>query len=203
MMMKRRLLLCLLLLLPAASALHAQRLSWSVEWGFTGTFFSYHDLHYTTLEGYHMDPRFYDNDFHTNGFLGVQLGVGLSERLQLALCTGYYGMQYDIRSIPAGLRGTWAFGSMPDGRGVSGFLEAGIGFSDENGKKNADYARLGASYDLPLGAGVRLRFLAAGVVSLAHPVPYDPFDEQFVDPERVGRSNRLCVGLSVGTAISF
>ena len=203
MMIKRLFFFLLLTVTAGLSESHAQRLSCSLEWGFSGTFLSYHDLHYKTLEGYHMDPRFFDNDFHSHGFLGVQLGFGLSKRLQLALCTGYYGMQYDIRSVPVGLRGTWDFAARPGARGMAGFAEAGIGFSDENGRKNADYARLGSFYRILLGAGVRLKFLVAGQFSLTHPIPYDPFDEQFVAPERVGRSNRICVGVSVGTAIEF
>lgn len=199
----RGLISCLFLLLGGIPAVRAQQLTWNLEWGFTGTFFSVHDLHYKTQEGYHMDPRYHDFFFHANGLLGVQAGIRTGRWLQWDLCTGYYGLQRDMRSIPAGLRGTCHFGKQPGLSGLFGFAEGGVGFSPENWKKNADYARAGIGYRIPLGAGAALKLMFSGQLSQTHPLPYDPFDDMIVDPSRLSRSNRYSAGLTVSAAIGF
>ena len=202
--MNPRPLLLLCLLVVSCTLAQAQR-RWTcqVEWGITGTFYTVHDLHYTTREGYHMDPRYTEASLHPNGFFGIQAGIRTGKRMQVDLCTGYYGLQSGIRSIPAGVRGTWHFGKRPDVSGGLGFAEGGIGFSDETGKKNADYLRAGFGYRTALGAGVYFKLLISGQLSLSHPIPYDPFDDDFVDPSRLSRSNRFAAGLSLGAAIGF
>lgn len=201
--MKPKLLILCSLLFLAAPRMQAQRFSCNLEWGFSGTVYTFHSSHYTTVDGYHMDPRYYDNLFHTHGFVSLRTGIRAGRRLSVDFCTGYYGLQYELRSIPAGLRATWDFGKDPDGAGLLGYAEGGIGFSDETWEKNADYARIGAGWRVPLGEGISLKFLFSGQLSMAHPVPYDPFDDMYVDPARLSRSDRICMALSVSMAIGF
>lgn len=201
--MKRKYLISCILLLFALTGLHAQKLSCHLEWGMTGTVYSHHSSDYTTLEGYHMDPRYYDNIFHPHGFVSVQAGIRPVRRLRLDLCTGYYGLQYEVRSIPVGLRGTWHFGQDPDGKGMLGYAEAGVGFSEDLRGKNADYSRFGIGYRVPLGEGIFLKFLCSGQLSLTHPIPYDYFDDMYVDPSRLIRSERVSLGVSFSMAIGF
>ena len=189
-------------LLGSLTAVHAQKLTCHLEWGITGTVYNVHDLHYTTLQGYHMEPRYTESGLHANGFVGLQAGITAGKRLQFDFCTGYYGLQDGVRSIPVGLRGTWHFRDR-DMSGMLAFAEGGIGFSDENWKKNTDYVRAGTGYMLVLGAGVHLKLMLSGQLSLSHPIPYDPFDNIYVDPSRLTRSNRYSLGISVGTALGF
>ena len=198
-----RVIICLLMLVTGLFSARAQQLTWNLEWGFTGTMYSVHDIHYTTQEGYHMDPRYIDASFHANGLVGFQAGIRANRRLQLDLCTGYYGIQQGIRSIPAGMRISWNFGKHPETGGITGFAEGGFGLSDASWKRRSEYARMGGGYRFLLGSGLFFKVFVSGQLSLAHPIPYDPFDDMFVDPSRLSRSNRFSAAFSVSAAIGF
>lgn len=201
--MKLRILFIGILLLIAALPGFAQGWTASLEWGYTGTIVSSHDYQYTTLEGYHIDNRDTDFRYHSNGYAGIQFGRDFKNGMNLSFCTGLYGIQYEIRSVPFGLRASWAFRRQADMAGWAGLVEAGIGLSDYDFRKNCEYARIGAMYRIPLGAGVRLRFLTALQGSHTHPVPYNPYDDVAVDADHLEYSNRIYAGLTVGIGLEF
>lgn len=200
--MKRGVLLFVLLGFLSVPA-GAQRLHVGLEWGATGSVYTHHDHQYTTLDGYHIDRHYYDNAFWTNGYVSLQAAWAFSRRFHLALCTGYQGIQTGIRSIPLSLRATVYPGPDLNHRGVLWYLEGGSGFSEDKLKHNADFVRLGGGYRIPLGTGVRLKLLMSFQGSICQPMPYDDYDEVFVDESHLEYSYRTALAVSLGMALEW
>ncbi|MBO6082263.1 MAG: hypothetical protein J6P46_04480 [Bacteroidales bacterium] len=200
--MKRGVLLFVLLGFLSVPA-GAQRLHVGLEWGATGSVYTHHDHQYTTLDGYHIDRHYYDTAFWTNGYVSLQAAWAFSRRFHLALCTGYQGIQTGIRSIPLSLRATVYPGPDLNHRGVLWYLEGGSGFSEDKLKHNADFVRLGGGYRIPLGTGVRLKLLASFQGSICQPMPYDDYDEVFVDESHLEYSYRTALAVSLGMALEW
>ena len=181
----------------------AQHLHLGLEWGGTGSVYTHHDHQYTTLDGYHIDRHYYDNAFWTNGYVSLQASWAFSRRFHLALCTGYQGIQTGIRSIPVSLRATVYPGPDLNHKGVLWYLEGGSGFSENKLRHNAEFLRLGGGYRIPIGAGVRLKFLGAIQGSICTPSPYDEYDKIFVDDSHLEYSYRSSLAICLGMALEW
>lgn len=200
-LMRLRLIILLLsscLCLP----LTAQRVTWSVEWGAAATVYTHHDFQYTTLEGYHIDSHFFNNQFHLNGQLLAYIGLQTSRRFNLAVGTGWQGLQNEIRCLPVSLRATLDLGT-PDKNGMLVFLEGGSGFSENLKRKEGDFLKIGTGYRIPLGYGIRLKFMGALQASICHPQLFDIYDNITVDDSHLEYSDRTSGAVVVSMALEF
>ena len=198
-----RLRLFILLILSCLCRLtQAQEITWSVEWGTAATFYTHHDYQYTTLDGYHIDEHYYETQTHLHGLMTVRVGIQASRRLNLSVGTGWLGLQRGIRCLPVSLRGTLDMGD-PDRNGFMAFAEGGIGLSEKLEKKSGDFARIGTGYRIPLGYGVRLRFMAALQASVCHPQLFDIYDGIVVDDSHLEYSDRTAAALVVSMGLEF
>ena len=68
---------------------------------------------------------------------------------------------------------------------------------------NADFLRLGGGYRIPIGAGVRLKFLGAIQGSICTPSPYDEYDKIFVDDSHLEYSYRSSLAICLGMALEW
>ena len=192
-----------MLSLVCTCPVQAQDLFSGIEWGINPTFYTHHDYQYTTLGGYHMDEHYFDNQLATSGYLAARAGFRFGSRYSLALTSGYMGVQAGIRIIPLGLYGSINLGERPENVGFLVYAEGGTGWSTDDWKHTAEYARSGLGYRIALGGGMLLKFQTGLQMSIAHPLPYDTYDERFVDPDHLEYSVRTALALNFGMALEF
>jgi len=172
-------------------------LTYGVEIDYTAQFHVYSHFNYISESGYRVNHVDTDFSYLTNAQILGHIGMNLGKHTNLAVYGGYMGVTRHQKMFPLCLRATVLFGQPEDkGRGLM-FASGGVGFKGSSQIIGiAQLAKLGGGYRFGLTRNVKLDVLCSLQEVLWHP-------NFFAESLDIRRSNEICLGLNLGTALVF
>ena len=181
------------------------RVTFGLEGSYAVTFLTFNHYNYISAEGYRVNSKKYDTGIRGNGQLLLNVGCNVSRNLNLALYTGMTGIYSRGLGTPLTLRATVLFGQDPDSRRWFTFADGGV-IADWAGEPRVSpCGKLGGGYRIRLSRSVKLDFIVAYQMLVAHP----PVNEDIggtlvpVAESRLRRSDTWGNSLAFGIGLVF
>ena len=208
----RRRLLTLILLIACFSTAHARlpmgvldrdRFRFGVEWGYTQRFYQHRDYNFISEEGYRIFDEYSGFNFSANATVLGVVGYQLTERSNLALCSGYIGIGKNNRLVPVLLRYSfYPSGAWSDG--LVAFAQGGTAWHEhENYGRQAWLASAGGGYRIRLGGSCCLDLLLGFKYVYDHPSIPNPEGPGNVPEHNIRGNHARHCALDLSIAISF
>ena len=197
----KRLAIILLLVLAAIPMTAGKRLTWGLEWGYVGTFFSGMHLNYFSPDGWRADETLNEACFLSNGEVYAHIGWDLDRKWNLSIYAGYCGIQKLHHSIPVSLRATRYFQEDEKGDRWLIFMDAGSGISIKSHPQEIFTGKIGGGYSLRLSSGTYLNFIAALRGTYTH--ADIEYTGEMIPYDRINRNNAYGCSISLGISLSF
>lgn len=179
------------------------RPGFGIEWGGGASFLETHHFNYNTQEGRINDvsTRFL---FHAQAYVLADFNLHITDRIGIALVSGYQGIFKDREMIPLDLRLKFC----PKGFSEDGpvlFAEGGAGFPVIHKQANvvAALGAVGGGFRLALKDMTGIDFTLAIRGCLDHPDVYDEVNGLWIDSADVKRNNAAYFALTIGVALNF
>ena len=177
------------------------RLTFGVEWGYIGVFYSGYHYNFYAPEGYRVDPRGYGFMYDSNAEGYLHVGYNLSTKANISLYSGLSAIGDYHHTIPVSLRYTRYYGIDHMSDRWFSFVDLGSGFSVKVHPQPILTGKFGGGYRMSLSRDTKLDLLVAVRSVLTHPdiVYYDiP-----IKHERINRNNAYVSAFSLGMALTF
>lgn len=197
----RKVLSVIALILLTFSISKAGGFTCGLEWGGGVTVLGYHDYNYLVESGYRMN----DSDISFDGTLTasilVNAGYVIGNRFQVSLCSGYEGIDRNIRVVPILLRGTF-FKNGYRSDGFLAYVGGGVGITDVE-RRSVALGRMGAGYRIVLSKATCLDFILSANLSIRNPDLLDPDSHMPIADNRITVNNLYLGKLGLSIALSF
>lgn len=179
------------------------KLSLGVEWGYSVSFHNIRHFNYLDAEGSRIDVN--DRFFKAGSNAGIlaSIGVNIAEKCNLSLCSGYLGVEDNIRIVPLLAR----FTVVPSGVHKGGFiltLDGGAGIDVLNTGRILPLADFGTGYRVGFDSGICLdfKFMLRGVYD--NPSIFDPtFDDGYVPASNIKTNQAVYLSAGLSAALCF
>lgn len=177
------------------------RLTYGVEWGYIGVFYSGYHYNFFAPEGYRVDPRGYGFMYDNNAEGYFHVGYNITGRDNISLYTGLSAIEDYHHTIPVSLRYTRYYGEDHMSDRWFSFIDLGSGCSVKVHPQFILTGKLGGGYRLSLSRDTKLDFLVSLRSALTHPdiIYYDTP----IRHEKINRNNAYVSAFSIGMALTF
>lgn len=183
----------------------ARKMQFGVEWGYTQTYYKFHHYNIVSAEGYRINEDTDGFFFHPNGSLLANLGYDLTDRLNIAVYSGYLGLADNCRVFPISLRASiFPHNNMYDD-GFFSYLEGGVGFRVPTLEKHeaAYFISAGEAYRIKLTPYCNLDFLLSLRLCFDRPMIPNPDGNGYVSRHNIRRNSARYHALSFSIALNF
>lgn len=201
--MKKLIPLVLLVLLPSfAMRAGLPRISWGLEWGYTGTFLKTAQHNFICSEGYRIVENPVRWDYYSNGSVLANAGLDVTQKLNCALYSGLQGVYSKRWMVPMELRLRWC----PSGMYSDGFLVmggGGVAFPTEPLREICYRVHAGAGYRFALLNGISIDFLASWMFTTDRDIIVDPDTRTYVVPAMISSNFAEYQAFNLSVAINF
>ena len=178
------------------------RFFYGLEWGYSAVvLISYHYNYTDPEDGYRVDVKGIDPNYHSNGMLYLRTGLEFARHLSASLNLGWQGIKQDTRIIPVFLRECYHFNENRD-RGALIYLSQGIGLHKDKQYLSC-LGQFGGGYRIALSHKNSMDLLLG--LQLCTDAPKVPSGENgSYIPNEFIRSSKACYGaINLGISISF
>ena len=177
------------------------RLTYGVEWGYIGVFYSGYHYNFFAPEGYRVDPRGYDFMYDSNAEGYLHIGYNITERGNISLYSGLSAIMDYHHTIPISIRYTRYYGTDHMRDRWFSFIDLGSGCSIKSHPQFILTGKFGGGYRISLSRDPKVDILASLRSVLTHPdiVYY----ETPISHEKVNRNNAYVSAFSIGMALTF
>lgn len=200
--MKRLLLPALIILLAVPLQARAPRISYGLEWGYTGTFLRTHQYNYI----YSAGSRVIDNDsfwwYYSNGTVLANAGLDLGSKVNMSVYSGLLGVYSRRWMVPVELRTRWCPSGL-DQNGLVTHLGIAATFPVTTLQETSGRINIGAGYRVMVYRHISIDFLMSAVVTADHDLIRDPDTEYYVPRMNITRNYSEYWGINVSAAINF
>ena len=200
--MKHLLLPALLVLLAAPLQARVPRISYGLEWGYTGTFLRTHQYNYI----YSAGSRVIDNDsfwwYYSNGTVLANAGLDLGSKVNMSVYSGLLGVYSRRWMVPVELRTRWCPSGL-DQNGLVTHLGIAATFPVTTLQETSGRINIGAGYRVMVYRHISIDFLMSAVVTADHDLIRDPDTEYYVPRMNITRNYSEYWGINVSAAINF
>ena len=200
--MKRLLLPALIILLAVPLQARAPRISYGLEWGYTGTFLRTHQYNYI----YSAGSRVIDNDsfwwYYSNGTVLANAGLDLGSKVNMSVYSGLLGVYSRRWMVPVELRTRWCPSGL-DQNGLVTHLGIAATFPVTTLQETSCRINIGAGYRVMVYRHISIDFLMSAVVTADHDLIRDPDTEYYVPRMNITRNYSEYWGINVSAAINF
>jgi hypothetical protein len=200
--MKRLLLPALIILLALPLQARAPRISYGLEWGYTGTFLRTHQYNYI----YSAGSRVIDNDsfwwYYSNGTVLANAGLDLGSKVNMSVYSGLLGVYSRRWMVPVELRTRWCPSGL-DQNGLVTHLGIAATFPVTTLQETSGRINIGAGYRVMVYRHISIDFLMSAVVTADHDLIRDPDTEYYVPRMNITRNYSEYWGINVSAAINF
>ena len=200
--MKHLLLPALLVLLAAPLQARVPRISYGLEWGYTGTFLRTHQYNYI----YSAGSRVIDNDsfwwYYSNGTVLANAGLDLGSKVNMSVYSGLLGVYSRRWMVPVELRTRWCPLGL-DQNGLVAHLGIAATFPVTTLQETSGRINIGAGYRVMVYRHISIDFLMSAVVTADHDLIRDPDTEYYVPRMNITRNYSEYWGINVSAAINF
>lgn len=201
--MKKLLSLWLLLLLSSA-LLRAglPRISWGLEWGYTGTFLKTAHQNFICNEGYRIVENPVYSNYFSNGSVLANAGVDMTGKLNLSLYSGLQGVYSKRWMVPLELRARWCpSGLYSDGLILTG--GGGLAFPTSPLRETCFRARAGVGYRMALIKEMSVDFIFSWMFTTDREMLIDPDTHLYVPPTMITRNTAEYQAFNFSVALNF
>lgn len=208
----RNFLLAVLMIFSASSYSHARNggdsflghLQVGCEWGYSQLLYQYHDYNIVSVEGYRIKESSRGFNLHSNGFVLLNVGYDIGQKMNVGLYAGYAGIAEDSRFFPAFVR----FNFHPSGTASDGFFSfidggAAVGVPSGLQEDIAAICGIGEGYRIKLNWRYNLDFHVALRYSSAHPSIPNPDGPGYVSRQNIRSNSAGYLALNFAIAINF
>ncbi|MBP5522558.1 MAG: hypothetical protein J6X82_09085 [Bacteroidales bacterium] len=178
------------------------RISYGLEWGYTGTFLRSWQYNYICSEGY----RIVDSDeawrYFSNGIFLANAGLDLGDKLNVSVYAGLSGVYFRRWMIPLEARLRFC----PSGLDTSGFIcymGAGAMFPVSVLYKTNLGAKLGVGYRVSVFRNISVDFLLSAHFTTDHDQITDPDTKQLVPAQDITKNAAQYTAVCLSAAINF
>lgn len=200
--MKRLLLPAFIILLAVPLQARAPRISYGLEWGYTGTFLRTHQYNYI----YSAGSRVIDNDsfwwYYSNGTVLANAGLDLGSKVNMSVYSGLLGVYSRRWMVPVELRTRWCPSGL-DQNGLVTHLGIAATFPVTTLQETSGRINIGAGYRVMVYRHISIDFLMSAVVTADHDLIRDPDTEYYVPRMNITRNYSEYWGINVSAAINF
>ena len=193
--------LLLLLLGPGLNAMRP-RLSYGLEWGYTGTFLNTWQYNYIYSSGSRIIENDYNLWYYSNGFLLANAGLDLSQTVNMSLYSGIHGVYFKRRMVPVELRARWCPGGLQDS-GLVTYCGVAAMFPTAPEYQTDARLNLGGGYRVNIYKSTCIDFLLSIAVSTDHKSILDPDTSLPVPGEDITKNFAQYWSASLSLAINF
>ena len=193
-----------LALLVAALPLEAAwpRISYGLEWGYTGTFLRTYQYNYIYSEG----ARVIENEavlwYYSNGSVLADVGVDLGKNVKMSVYSGLLGVYSRRWMVPLELRARWCPSGL-DGNGLVTHLGTSVTFPTKPLRESSFRVNLGAGYRVNVYRHINVDFLMSFTLTGDHDLIRDPDTEYHVPSKDISRNYSQYWGINAAVAINF
>lgn len=158
--------------------------SFGVEWGYSISLLKAHHINYLDADGSRVSEQDVTTRSYSNANVLASVGLNLGDKTNISICSGYMGVEDNVRVIPALLRVSFA----PRGLKSSGFvasIEGGAGMNVLYNDQILGLGGIGAGYRIGLSGKFSIDLKMYLRASYDHPNIYDPTYYGFVPKDRI------------------
>lgn len=195
-------LIALLLCLPMVSFAWKPKISYGLEWGYTGTFLKTSQHNFICAEGY----RIIDNPsrlwYYSNGAVLANVGVDLGGNWNLGVYSGLLGVYSRRWMVPLELRAKW----FPSGLGSDGlFLQGGaaLAFPAFAPRETGMRGLLGVGYRIALFRHLSADLMLSWNLTQEHENIVDPDTKNLVPRTKITSNTTEYQGINISLGINF
>lgn len=203
--MKRSVLILFIIVLSAnemagKGRLH-ERITFGVEWGYIGVFYTGHHYNFFDSEGYRFDVRENEFRYDTNAEGYLHVGYDVTDTFNISLYAGFSAIEDYHLTVPFSFRMTRFYGNDPEKDRWFAFVDLGSGFSLKKKPQEIFTGKIGAGYRVSLSMNTKLDFNIA--LRSAYTRPDIEFYGESISHENINRNNAYVSAISLGMAITF
>ena len=177
------------------------RLTYGLEWGYIGVFYSGYHYNFFAPEGYRVDPRGYSLMYDSNAEGYFHVGYNMTEKKNISLYAGLSAIENYHHTLPVSIRYTRYYGIDHLRDTWFSFIDLGSGCSIKVHPQFILTGKFGGGYRMSLSRDTKLDFLISLRSVLTHPdIVYDDTPIRY---DRVKRNNAYVSAFSIGMALTF
>lgn len=200
----RKLVSIFLLLLCTATLLHAgkPRLSYGLEWGYSGTFLKTSQHNYICSEGYRIVDNPVTWRYFSNGSVLGNVGVSLNDNINLSVYSGLLGVYSKRWMVPVELRARWC----PSGLYSDGLIVhagAAVNFPTASLYETGMRAIAGAGYRVAVFRSISVDLLISYNFTLDSETIMDPDTRKPVHRTMIETNTTEYQAVNISLAINF
>ena len=200
--MRRILATAVLLLFALGLQARGPRLSYGLEWGYTGTFLRTYQYNYI----YSAGSRIIENDavwwYYSNGGVLADVGLDLGSHVNLSVYSGLLGVYSRRWMVPVELRTRWCPLGL-DSNGPVAHLGAALTFPTTTLRETSGRINAGGGYRVIVYKDISVDFLLSAVVTSDHDLIPDPDTSYHVPSRDISRNYAEYWGVNFSVAINF
>ena len=178
-----------------------KKVTYGLEWGMTGSFFTYHSYAFRSIYGLIKDTDSFDR-LTLHGELLGHVGYNIGNKLNISLLTGYSGLSREVRIIPFTARLSYFPKGSCTGSAII-FAEAGGGPDVRLNGRGAVLAKIGAGRRIMIGEGASVNFMAGYRLTKMYPDLVNPDTNELVPRDKILKNNMLLNGVFISAALQF
>lgn len=176
-------------------------ITFGVEWGYIGTFFSGYHHNFFSNEGYRVDQDDYGLTFISNADAYVHAGYNLDDNWNISLYIGGTGLAGFAPALPVSIRGTRYFGEEYEADRWFAFLDLGSGISLKKNPQEILAGKIGGGYRISLSRLSKLDFIVSARMTYTH--QNITYKGTSIDRRFINRNNAYAAALSLGISITL
>lgn len=178
-----------------------RRLHPGIEWGYTLTATTYQHFNYLDPSiGFRINDKGWINIPKSNAFVLGSVSLDVSDKISVALLSGFQGIARNCRSIPVSARVNYYFSRM-DSDGFYAFSDIGIDLGRPNGIGNQ--GQIGSGYSFYMSPRCAVALIAGARVVYDRPDIWDPIEESYIPKHNIKRNDAWYCALNMGIALRF
>ena len=200
--MKKLLSIILLATLSLGAAAWTPRISYGLEWGYTGTFLKTWQYNYI----YSAGSRLFDNGsswrYFSNGSFLADAGLDISPKVNLSVYSGILGVYSRRWMVPVELRARWCPAGLEE-NGPLLYSGAAVTFPTSTLMETSGRLNIGGGYRVKIYRHITADLLMAFHFTFDHDIIYDPDTDMPVPRTDMVSNLSEFWGLNVSFAINF
>lgn len=200
--MKRTLLILTLALCALCLKARTPRLSYGLEWGYTGSFLRHCDYSFICSEGYRIVEHEDQWRYFSNGSVLANVGLDLTRSVNLSVYSGLLGVWARRWMVPVELRARYC----PAGLHSDGLVchaGAALNFPTKTLKETGFRVHAGAGYRLAVYRDISVDLLLSIQYTTDHDLIKDPDTGSWVPHSSIEFNNASYLALNISAAINF
>lgn len=200
--MRKVLTATVLLLLCASASAWTPKVSFGLEWGYTGTFLRTYQYNYIYSAGSRITEDGAYPWYYSNGSVLANVGLDISPKVNLSVYSGLLGVYSRRWFVPIELRARWC----PHGLENDGpVLHAGeaVAFPTSVLRETGSRTTVGGGYRFMVYKHISVDFLMSFNLSTDHTRINDPDTGEYISRLDMVKNNCQYWGINASVAINF